>query len=181
MRATGIVRRIDDLGRIVVPKEIRRTLRIKESDPMEIYTGNGGEIMLRKYSPIGELAELAADYAKSLNRITGEAVLITDRECVVATAGIGANRIEKKEISQELVTFMENRKTAYFDEIRRMQIMQQESETIGLQEMAVATVICKGDVVGSVILIMKDESPIQKDTAILLVKIAADYLGNQIS
>ena len=80
MKATGIVRRIDDLGRIVIPKEIRRTQRIRESDPMEIYTSREGEIMLRKYSPIGELGQYAADYATSLAETTGFTACVTDRD-----------------------------------------------------------------------------------------------------
>ena len=79
MKATGIVRRIDDLGRIVIPKEIRRTLRIRESDPLEIYTGTAGEVIFKKYSPIGELGSFAADYTEVLNRTAGISVAITDR------------------------------------------------------------------------------------------------------
>ena len=64
MKATGIVRRIDELGRIVVPKEIRRTLRIREGDPLEVYTDREGEIILKKYSPVGEISNYATQYAK---------------------------------------------------------------------------------------------------------------------
>ena len=87
MKATGIVRRIDDLGRIVIPKEIRRTLRIREGDPLEIFTDREGEIMLKKYSPIGELRDVAVSYAESLAQTTGELVCITARDCVVAASG----------------------------------------------------------------------------------------------
>ena len=76
MKATGIVRRIDDLGRIVVPKEIRRTLRIREGDPLEIFTDREGEIILKKYSPIGELSQFAGEYAESLAHTTGYLVRI---------------------------------------------------------------------------------------------------------
>ena len=84
MKATGIVRRIDDLGRVVVPKEIRRTLRIREGDPLEIFTDRQGEIILKKYSPIGELGQFAGQYAESLSQTTGNLVCITDRDHVVA-------------------------------------------------------------------------------------------------
>ena len=87
MKATGIVRRIDDLGRIVIPKEIRRTLRIRETDPLEIYTENTGEIVLKKYSPVGELSQFARDYAESLAATTGQIICITDREQIVAVSG----------------------------------------------------------------------------------------------
>ena len=71
MKATGIVRRIDDLGRVVIPKEIRRTLRIKEGTPLEIFTDREGEIILKKYSPIGELSTFAREYAEALAQTTG--------------------------------------------------------------------------------------------------------------
>ena len=88
MKATGIVRRIDDLGRIVVPKEIRRTLRIREGDPLEIFTDREGEIILKKYSPIGELSQFAGEYAESLAHTTGYLVLITDGDHVAVARRI---------------------------------------------------------------------------------------------
>ena len=90
MKATGIVRRIDDLGRIVIPKEIRRTLRIRESDPLEIFSDREGEIILKKYSPIGELNTFAREYVEALVQTTGLAACITDRDLVVAAAGSGS-------------------------------------------------------------------------------------------
>ena len=94
MRATGIVRRIDDLGRVVVPKEIRRTLRIREGDPLEIFTDREGEIILKKYSPIGELGQFAGEYAESLSQATGHLVCITDRDHVIAASGQGKREFE---------------------------------------------------------------------------------------
>ena len=87
MKATGIVRRIDDLGRIVIPKEIRRTLHIRETDPMEIFTDAEGQIILKKYSPIGDISTFAGKYAESLSDATGMTVCITDREQVIAASG----------------------------------------------------------------------------------------------
>ena len=84
MKATGIVRRIDDLGRVVIPKEIRRTMRIREGDPLEIFTDREGEVIFKKYSPIGELASFAAQYAETLHKICSMAVVITDRDAVGA-------------------------------------------------------------------------------------------------
>ena len=89
MKATGIVRRIDDLGRIVIPKEIRRTLHIRESDPMEIFTSKEGEVILKKYSPIGEMSTFARQYAESLAQVSGRVALIADRDQFIATAGGG--------------------------------------------------------------------------------------------
>ena len=87
MKATGVVRRIDDLGRVVIPKEIRRTLRIKEGDPLEIFTDKEGEVILKKYSPIGELSEFAAEYAETLTKTTGHIACITDKDTVIAVSG----------------------------------------------------------------------------------------------
>ena len=94
MKATGIVRRIDDLGRVVVPKEIRRTLRIREGDPLEIFTDREGEIILKKYSPIGELSAFAGQYAESLAQTTGCLVCICDMDQVVAAAGSGKRSLQ---------------------------------------------------------------------------------------
>ena len=101
MKATGIVRRIDDLGRIVIPKEIRRTLRIRESDPLEIFTDREGEIILKKYSPIGEMNTFAKQYAESLSQVSGRTALIADRDQFIAVSG-GFKSILGKSISKEL-------------------------------------------------------------------------------
>ena len=93
MKATGIVRRIDDLGRIVIPKEIRRTMRIREGDPMEIFTSREGEILLKKYSPVGELGEFATVLAESMAQTLGELVCVTDRDYVIAVSGAGKKEL----------------------------------------------------------------------------------------
>ena len=108
MKATGIVRRIDDLGRIVIPKEIRRTLRIREADPLEIFTDREGEIILKKYSPIGEMSTFARQYAESLSQVSGHVTLIADRDQFIAAAG-GCKQLLGREISRELEEKMENR------------------------------------------------------------------------
>ena len=111
MKATGIVRRIDDLGRIVVPKEIRRTLRIREGDPLEIFTDREGQIILKKYSPIGELSQFAGEYAESLSQTTGHLVIITDCDHVVAASGTGRREFEGKPISKDLERAIADRKS----------------------------------------------------------------------
>ena len=102
MKATGIVRRIDDLGRVVIPKEIRRTLRIREGDPLEIFTDREGEIILKKYSPIGELGTLSRLYSESLSQTMGCTVLITDMDQVVSASGAGKKELQDAYISREL-------------------------------------------------------------------------------
>ena len=109
MKATGIVRRIDDLGRVVIPKEIRRTLRIKEGDPLEIFTDREGEIILKKYSPIGELSAVAKEYAEALAMTSGHSVCITDRDQVVAAAGNNRKEYAGKAISRQLENLIQNR------------------------------------------------------------------------
>ena len=102
MRATGIVRRIDELGRVVIPKEIRRTLRIREGDPLEIYTDRDGEVILKKYSPIGEMDAFAKDYTESLFRAMGHIACIVDRDQVVAASGVNKKELSDKPISHDL-------------------------------------------------------------------------------
>ena len=110
MRATGIVRRIDDLGRIVIPKELRRTLRIRESDPIEIFSGREGEIILKKYSPMGEISVFARQYAESLAQVSGQMTLIADRDQFIAAAG-GCKALMGKSISKALEESIENRES----------------------------------------------------------------------
>ena len=109
MKATGIVRRIDDLGRVVIPKEIRRTMRIREGDPLEIYTDREGEVIFKKYSPIGELAAFAGQYAETLHKTCGLAVAICDRDAIIACAGIPRREYADKPLSEALEQIMEGR------------------------------------------------------------------------
>ena len=109
MKATGIVRRIDDLGRIVIPKEIRRTMRIREGDPMEIFTSREGEILLKKYSPVGELGEFASELAESVAQTIGELICVTDRDYVIAAAGAGKKEVEGKTLEQAFQAAIDKR------------------------------------------------------------------------
>ena len=109
MRATGIVRRIDELGRVVIPKEIRRTLRIREGDPLEIFTDHDGEVVLKKYSPIGEIAAIAKDYTDSLHRTLGHIALISDRDAIVSSSGAGKRDYAEKALSPEVDQVLQNR------------------------------------------------------------------------
>ena len=109
MKATGIVRRIDDLGRVVIPKEIRRTLRIRVGDPLEIFTDRDGEVIFKKYSPIGELTAFAAQYAETLHKTCDMSVIICDRDSVVASAGVPKKEYADKQLSDELEAIAEGR------------------------------------------------------------------------
>lgn len=180
MKATGIVRRIDELGRVVVPKEIRRTLRIREGDPLEIFTDNEGEIILKKFSPIGELSVFSEEYAESLAKSAGYTVCITDKEQVIAAAGAGKRQLLTKTVSLQLESAMEAREeivaSAKEDSFRRI-VEGQEEEYLA---QAIAPILSDGDVVGSVILLTKDTNKKFGDTEMMLVRTAATFLGKQM-
>lgn len=175
MKATGIVRRIDDLGRVVVPKEIRRTLKIREGDPLEIYTDHEGEIVLKKYSPMGEIRLFAAQYADSLASFVEHTVIITDRDCVVAVSGGRRNLLEKT-ISKNYETILENRIMVH-ENTQTVKITDEEEEEM---EKAIQPIICEGDVIGSVAMMVKDNSRKINETDLKMLAVAANFLGKQM-
>ena len=111
MKATGIVRRIDDLGRIVIPKEIRRTMRIREGDPLEIYTSPDGEVIFKKYSPVGEISCTASQYADVLSKVGGCPAVICDRDHVIAVSGMAKKEVIERRVSGSLEDLIEQRKS----------------------------------------------------------------------
>ena len=147
MRATGIVRRIDDLGRVVVPKEIRRTLRIREGDPLEIFTDREGEIILKKYSPIGELGQFAGEYAESLSQATGHLVCITDRDHVIAASGQGKREFENKPISKQLEMMIEDRKNVVASKGEKEFVKITLDDNGDYAEQSIGTIISEGDAI----------------------------------
>ena len=153
MKATGIVRRIDDLGRVVVPKEIRRTLRIREGDPLEIFTDREGEIILKKYSPIGELGTFAQQYADSLAQTTGYVVCVTDRDTVIACAGNGKKEYLGRHISRELEELIQGRQSLQAVSGDRSFVSVSSEPMEGILSETIAPVISEGDAIGSVILL----------------------------
>ena len=164
MKATGIVRRIDDLGRVVIPKEIRRTLRLREGTPLEIFTDREGEIILKKYSPMMELTSFAVQYAEAMAQSTGLFVCITDRDQVIAVAG-GA----KKDRS----TVIAAREDKAF-----IQLVDEELEGISAQ--VVAPIICEGDAIGAVALMSREPRAKFGDAEMKLASTAAGFLGRQM-
>ena len=110
MKATGIVRRIDDLGRVVIPKEIRRTMRIREGDPLEIYTSKEGEVIFKKYSLMGDIDDLASQFCEALSKNVSGIVAVTDRDTVISIAGGGKRELLEKRISGELEKILEDRR-----------------------------------------------------------------------
>lgn len=180
MKATGIVRRIDDLGRIVIPKEIRRTLRIREGDPLEIFTDQKEGVVLRKYSMIGELMAYAGDYAESLAQTTGCTVCIADKERIVAASGNGKKQLQDQILSVKLETVMEERKERLFNgkEAKCFEIGKEQTEEY--TSLAVAPVLSAGDVVGAVMILTKDEKKKFGEAELLLVQAAAGFFGKQM-
>ncbi len=180
MKATGIVRRIDDLGRVVVPKEIRRTLRIREGDPLEIFTDREGEIILKKYSPIGELSQFAGQYAESLAQNTGCLICITDKDHVVAAAGSGKKDYDGKPISKQLESVITERENflARLGDSEFIKVTLDDTAEYTAQ--AVSTIICEGDAIGAVVLYGKEEKAEMGETEIKLAKVAAGFLGRQM-
>lgn len=180
MKATGIVRRIDDLGRVVIPKEIRRTLRIREGDPLEIYTDRQGEVILKKYSPIGELSIFAKEYAESLASTLGCTVCITDHDQVVAAAGFGKRELQDKQISKRLETVMTEREQviALSNEKKFVPLTEENNEEYASQ--VIYPIICEGDILGSVVLLEKNEKKKLGETEQKLAACAANFLGRQM-
>ncbi len=182
MKATGIVRRIDDLGRVVIPKEIRRVLRIREGDPLEIYTDREGEVIFKKYSPIGELVSFAAQYADTLNKTCGMSVIISDRDAVIACAGVPKKEYTDKKLSDELEDVIESR-SLYIqngDSNKISAINDASSHYIS----CAMPIISDGDIVGCVASLMPIEgvnnSSIARDVEIKLIQTAASFLGKQL-
>ena len=182
MKATGVVRRIDDLGRVVIPKEIRKTLRIKEGSPLEIFTGKEGEIILKKYSPIGELTEFAAGYAETLSKTTGHIAFITDKDTVIAVSGGSKKEYLEQNVSDELEQLMEDKEvyTSKDNSDIAMPITKNENNDKKSNAQVVYPIISNGDTIGTVILLSKEANTKMNDVERKLAQSAATFLGSQM-
>lgn len=182
MKATGVVRRIDDLGRIVIPKEIRRTLRIKEGDPLEIFTDRDGQVILKKYSPIGELSEFATGYAETLSKTTGHIACITDKDTVIAVSGGSKKEFLEQALSPELEKIMEKKEIYTTKENNELAvpITPNESKDRRYNSQVIYPIISDGDVIGSVILLSKDQNTKMGNTELKVVQSAAGFLSSQM-
>ena len=179
MKATGIVRRIDNLGRIVIPKEIRRTLKLKDSQSLEIYTSKEGEIVLKKYSPITEMVDSAKQYAESLSQVSGRIALIADRDQFIAVSG-GMKAALGKEVSKDLENRMEKRKTFMAGKGERSFISVMEGMPEEIVYEAVCPILSEGDIIGAVILLESDNKRKMNDGDLKLIQAAAGFLGKQM-
>ena len=182
MKATGIVRRIDDLGRVVIPKEIRRTMRIREGDPLEIFTDREGEVIFKKYSPIGELAIFAGEYAETLYKTCSLSVIVSDRDAVIAMAGVPRKEYADKPLSDELEKIIESRALYVWRE--------GEPEIPVIADGGSHSVRCampilsQGDLVGCVVSLSDGSKDARKalgnDVESKLIQTAAGFLGRQL-
>ncbi len=177
MKATGIVRRIDDLGRVVIPKEIRRTLRIRDGDPLEIYTERDGEVIFKKYSPVGELSEFAAQICEALHK-TGDCVAaVCDRDTVIACAGVPKKELIDKRVSAGLSEAMDTRKL--YAASLKTEMPFAEGEDILCVSVA-APIISEGDVLGCVVFAAKQGSDAPTEVQLKLAATVASFLGKQM-
>ncbi len=178
MKATGIVRRIDELGRVVIPKEIRRTLRIRESDPLEIYTGNNGEVIFKKYSVMAEIAEFALQYTDILSKTLKAPVLISNRDRIVAVSGISKREFLERRITNSLEDLMESRN--HFSMYETKNKIFKAVEGMPNESSLIFPIIVAGDVLGSIIVFKNEEKSISQDISTALVKISAELLSKNL-
>ena len=179
MKATGIVRRIDDLGRVVIPKEIRRTLRIREGDPLEIFTDREGEIILKKYSPIGELGAFAKEYAESLSQSSGHITCIVDKDHIIAISGASKKEFMDKNISPALERVINNRATVIYsrNEADFVPILEDDNDALYKNEL-ITPIISEGDVIGAIVMLSSDKKMGEVESK--LAQTAAGFLGKQM-
>lgn len=176
MKATGIVRRIDDLGRVVIPKEIRRTLRIREGDPLEIFVDRDGEVILKKYSPISELSDFAKEYAEALFDSLGNPVLICDRDAYIAVAGGSKKDYLNKNISDLIEKTMEDRSSVLKTAQGEISLVEGNEEPVS--SYTVGPIIANGDPIGAVIIFSKEGSLGEVEQK--AVETAAGFLARQM-
>lgn len=178
MRATGIVRRIDDLGRIVIPKEIRKTMHIRESDPLEIFTEKNGNIILKKYSPIGEMGIAAQQYADSIASSLPHTVCICDQDDVIAAAGPGAKKLIGKSLTEKAQLSLQERRHFLLKKSDPSFFSPVDDLSESISQMAFSTIISGGDAIGLVCILCDKESLSKTD--LLITNISASFLGKQM-
>lgn len=178
MRATGIIRRIDDLGRIVIPKEIRKTMHIRESDPLEIFTEKDGDIILKKYSPIGEMGNNAKQYAEAIAAQIPYTVCICDQDSVIAAAGPNAKKLLGKLLHEKAEEALLERKNV---------LMNREQEDFFpfisdfpevFQYVCLSTIIAESEAVGFVCIVSVEDE--LTETELKIAQIASGFLGKQL-
>ena len=178
MKATGIVRRVDDLGRIVIPKEIRRTLKIREGDPLEIYTEKDGGVIFRKYSPMGDLQDFAVQICESIGDNTGRIAAVADRDSIIALSGAPKRELVDKPNSQELEKLMEQRKNYRYKPGEALLRAAEGSDKYHLG--VAAPILSQGDLMGCVLLLLGDDNTPLQESDQRLAQTVAGFLGRQM-
>lgn len=176
MKATGIVRRIDDLGRVVIPKEIRRTLRIREGDPLEIFVDRDGEVILKKYSPISELGDFAKEYAEALFDSLGNPVLICDRDTYITVAGSSKKDYLNKNVSDFIEKTMDDRNSVLITAKTQVSFVDNHDEEV--QSYTVSPIVANGDPIGAVVIFSKEDTLGEVEHK--AVETAASFLARQM-
>ena len=177
MKATGIVRRIDDLGRVVIPKEIRRTMRIREGDPLEIFTDQNGEVILKKYSPVGEMGAFASQYADVLSKATGLTSVVCDRDHVIAVSGGAKKELLERRVSSQLEDLMESRRNYIASKDDPNEFF--PIEGIDKTAFAASPIVAAGDVSGAVLLLSNGQNKAPESDG-KLCSIASAFIGKQM-
>lgn len=182
MKATGIVRRIDDLGRVVIPKEIRRTLKIREGDPLEIFVDRDGEVILKKYSPIGELGDFAQEYADSLHEAMGHVACIADRDTIIAVAGAPKKEFLNRPLSAAVERVMETRKSVLINDTSQHEYYRDADEETMSRFYAevISPIISEGDPIGAVIMGTRNLDVKMGELELKLAETAAGFLAKQM-
>lgn len=183
MKATGIVRRIDELGRVVIPKEIRRTLRIREGDPLEIFTDRDGGVILKKYSPIGELGDFAKEYTDALYRAFGHISAMSDKDIIIAVSGGNKRELLGKPIHEDVEKVMQERKRVVLsrvDDGNLLYITSDEEENSAYTAQVIIPIISEGDAIGAVMLLSKDEGKTMGLPELKVCETAANFMGRQM-
>lgn len=179
MKATGIVRRIDDLGRVVIPKEIRRTMRIREGDPLEIFTDREGEVILKKYSPISELSQFAGEYAESAYNILGDIVLISDTDHIIAVSGGSKKDFIEKRIGKDLEKVIQEKASKVVLEKGALcAVTSEEDSLMDFESQILVPIVSQGDAIGSIVILSKG-NPLG-DTELKAAEIGANFLARQM-
>lgn len=178
MKATGIVRRIDDLGRVVIPKEIRRTMRIREGDPLEIYTDKDGEVIFKKYSLMGGLSDFAGQMCETLNKTTGLATVITDRDSCIAVSGVPRRELAEKRVSERLERILDGRKVYLHRAGEPPVPVSDEGERFFVA--CAAPILAEGDVLGCVLFVGEEGELRAGETEQKLLQTVSGFLGRHI-
>lgn len=179
MKATGMIRKIDDLGRVVIPKEIRKTLRIREGDPMEFYVEKNGEIILKKFAPLGDIVDEVICLADVLAKNTGFSVYITDTQTVIAVNSKSKKGNLDRQITEELLRILEERALYINKGDNEVKITEKDGPNSYLSQV-ISPIIADGDIIGSIIFFSEGTRKNATDAELKMLQVATDFLSNQM-